>query len=145
MVKPPVGAGSQYGIAPCDSEGTLLDRAKTYHPRVPPNVPACRSWDITVYDNMTRSMLQVDEPFGRGTFSPSLCLLLLLTDAPQGIKETQMTQSKWPNSIPSDQDRMLDQRAMQRDAASKCGSMKRHSGVVADTWHKATRRSANAG
>ena len=63
MVKPPIGAGSQYVIGLRDAEGDPLDGAKTYRVHVPPNVPARRFWDITVYDNMTRSMLQVDSPY----------------------------------------------------------------------------------
>jgi len=63
MVKPPIGAGSQYVIGLRDAEGAPLDGAKTYRVHVPPNVPARRFWDITVYDNMTRSMLQVDNPY----------------------------------------------------------------------------------
>ena len=46
-----------------DAEGDPLDGRKNYRVHVPPNVPARRFWDITVYDNMTRSMLQVDSPY----------------------------------------------------------------------------------
>ena len=62
MVKPPVGAGSQYVIGLRDSEGKALDGSKTYKIHIPPNVPAKRFWDITVYDNQTRSLLQTDNP-----------------------------------------------------------------------------------
>jgi hypothetical protein len=63
MVKPPVGAGSQYVIGLRDSEGRPLDGNKTYRIHVPPNVPARRFWDITLYDNQTRSLVQTDQPF----------------------------------------------------------------------------------
>jgi len=63
MVKPPIGAGSQYVIGLRDSEGVALDGSKTYRIHVPPNVPAKRFWDITVYDNQTRSLLQTNNPY----------------------------------------------------------------------------------
>ncbi|WP_236624869.1 DUF1214 domain-containing protein [Rhodopirellula sp. SWK7] len=63
MVKPPVGAGSQYVIGLRDAEGKALDGSKTYRIHIPPNVPAKRFWDITVYDNQTRSLLQTDNPY----------------------------------------------------------------------------------
>jgi hypothetical protein len=63
MVKPPVGAGSQYVIGLRDSKGQPLDGNKTYRIHIPPKVPARRFWDITVYDNQTRSLLQTDQPF----------------------------------------------------------------------------------
>jgi hypothetical protein len=62
MVNPPVGAGSTYVIGLRDSEGRMLDGGKTYRIHVPPNVPAARFWEITVYDNQTRSFLQTDNP-----------------------------------------------------------------------------------
>jgi hypothetical protein len=61
MVKPPVGAGSQYVIGLRDSKGGVLDGTNTYKLHVPPNVPAKRFWEITVYDNQTRCMLQTDQ------------------------------------------------------------------------------------
>ncbi|MGD8270372.1 MAG: DUF1254 domain-containing protein [Desulfobacterales bacterium] len=63
MVKPPVGAGSQYVIGLRDEKGNALDGSKTYRIHVPPNIPAKRFWDITLYDNQTRSMLQTDNPY----------------------------------------------------------------------------------
>jgi hypothetical protein len=62
MVKPPVGAGSTYVIGLRDAEGNPLDGSKTYRIHVPPNVPAKRFWEITIYDNQTRSFLQTDQP-----------------------------------------------------------------------------------
>jgi hypothetical protein len=61
MVKPPVGAGSQYVIGLRDSEGEILDGTNTYKLHIPANVPAKRFWEITVYDNQTRCMLQTDQ------------------------------------------------------------------------------------
>jgi hypothetical protein len=62
MVKPPVGGGSQYVIGLRDAESNPLDGSKTYRIHIPPNVPARRFWEITVYDNQTRSFLQTDQP-----------------------------------------------------------------------------------
>jgi len=61
MVKPPVGAGSQYVIGLRDSEGEILNGSETYKLHIPANVPAKRFWEITVYDNQTRCMLQTDQ------------------------------------------------------------------------------------
>jgi hypothetical protein len=61
MVKPPVGAGSQYVIGLRDAEGEILNGSYTYKLHIPANVPAERFWEITVYDNQTRSMLQTDQ------------------------------------------------------------------------------------
>ncbi|MGB5615322.1 MAG: DUF1254 domain-containing protein [Desulfobacterales bacterium] len=63
MVKPPIGAGSSYVIGLRDAEGEQLDGSKTYKIHIPPNIPAKRFWDITVYDNQTRSLLQTDNPY----------------------------------------------------------------------------------
>lgn len=63
MVKPPIGAGSQYMIGVRDSEGRPFNGSKTYKMHIPPNVPAKRFWDVTVYDNQTRSLLQIDQPY----------------------------------------------------------------------------------
>ena len=61
MVKPPVGAGSQYVIGLRDSDGEILDGTNNYKMHIPANVPAKRFWEITVYDNQTRCMLQTDQ------------------------------------------------------------------------------------
>ncbi len=71
MVKPPVGAGSQYVIGLRDAEGLALDGAKNYQLHIPANVPAKRFWDVTVYDNQTRSLLQTDDPYPGVTSSDS--------------------------------------------------------------------------
>ena len=56
--KPLVGAGSQYMSAAKDKSGAWLDGGKNYRLRVPANVPVKEFWSVTVYDNMTRSMVQ---------------------------------------------------------------------------------------
>ena len=61
MVKPPIGAGSQYVIGLRGADGEILNGANTYKLHIPPNVPAERFWEITVYDNQTRCMLQTDQ------------------------------------------------------------------------------------
>ena len=61
MVKPPVGAGSQYVIGLRGADGEILDGTNTYKLHIPPNVPVKRFWEITVYDNQTRCMLQTDQ------------------------------------------------------------------------------------
>ena len=60
MVKPLVGAGSQYMSAAKDKTGAWLDGGKNYRLRVPANVPVKEFWSVTVYDNLTRSMVQTD-------------------------------------------------------------------------------------
>jgi hypothetical protein len=60
MIEPIVGAGSQYMSAAKDKSGEWLDGSKNYRLRVPPDVPVKEFWAVTVYDNMTRSMIQTD-------------------------------------------------------------------------------------
>jgi hypothetical protein len=60
MVKQIVGAGSQYMSAAKDKDGQWLDGGKNYTLRVPPNVPAKEFWAVTVYDVLTRSMIDTD-------------------------------------------------------------------------------------
>ena len=61
MVKPPVGAGSQYVIGLRDADGEILNGSNNYSLHIPANVPIKRFWEVTVYDNQTRSMLQTDQ------------------------------------------------------------------------------------
>jgi hypothetical protein len=60
MIKPIVGAGSQYMGAAKDKSGAWLDGGRSYRLRIPPNVPVKEFWSVTVYDNMSRSMIQTD-------------------------------------------------------------------------------------
>ncbi|WP_158931057.1 DUF1254 domain-containing protein [Acidisphaera sp. S103] len=60
MVKPIVGAGSQYMSAAKDKTGQWLDGGKSYVLHVPAKVPAKEFWAVTVYDVLTRSMVQTD-------------------------------------------------------------------------------------
>jgi hypothetical protein len=53
-----VGAGSQYLYSHSDSDHNTLDGAETYRLHVPANVPAKDFWSITLYDPISRSMLQ---------------------------------------------------------------------------------------
>jgi hypothetical protein len=60
MIKPILGAGSQYMSTARDKSGAWLDGANAYVLRVPANVPVKEFWSVTVYDNMTRSMIETD-------------------------------------------------------------------------------------
>jgi hypothetical protein len=58
-----VGQLSQYIVTEHDATGQYLDGGKSYHLRLPPNIPAKRFWSLVVYDPQTRSMLQTDQQF----------------------------------------------------------------------------------
>lgn len=60
MIKPIVGAGSQYMSAAKDNKGQWLDGGKGYRLHVPANAPVKDFWSLTVYDNLTRSMIATD-------------------------------------------------------------------------------------
>ncbi len=53
-----VGSGSQYLYSHSDSDHNTLDGAETYRLHLPANVPAKNFWSITLYDPISRSMLQ---------------------------------------------------------------------------------------
>jgi hypothetical protein len=53
-----VGKGSQYLYSHSDSNHNTLDGAGTYRLHVDANVPAKDFWSITLYDPISRSMLQ---------------------------------------------------------------------------------------
>ncbi len=57
------GAGSNYGMAFTDQNGNVLKGAETYRLHLPANVPAKHFWSIVLYDTMTRSQLQTQQPF----------------------------------------------------------------------------------
>lgn len=102
MVKPPVGAGSQYVIGLRDAKGLPLDGSKTYKLHIPPSVPAQRFWDVTVYDNQTRSLLQTDQPFpgvtsidaGTVQNADGSCDIYIGPEPPEGGK------ANWIQTIP---------------------------------------------
>jgi hypothetical protein len=56
--RPPVyGKGSAYLANYQDSNGDFLVGGNSYRLRVPANVPAANFWNVTVYNNKTRSMI----------------------------------------------------------------------------------------
>jgi hypothetical protein len=59
MAHAQVGAGSAYAYTLHDSNGDLLDGARTYRLHVDPDVPAKNFWAVDVYDTQTRSLIQV--------------------------------------------------------------------------------------
>ena len=59
------GAGSQYLLALTDANKSYLDGAKTYRVTLPKGVPEANFWSLTVYDNMTRSMLDTPQRYPR--------------------------------------------------------------------------------
>lgn len=60
MVKQIPGAGSQYLSTAKDANGDWLSGGANYRLHVPADVPAKNFWSVTVYDNMSRSMIQTD-------------------------------------------------------------------------------------
>ena len=59
------GIGSQYLLASTDSRKQYFDGAKTYKVTLPKGIPEANFWSLTVYDNMTRSMLDTPQRFPR--------------------------------------------------------------------------------
>jgi hypothetical protein len=59
------GMGSQYLLAMTDAEKNHFDGAKTYKVTLPKGIPAANFWSLTIYDNMTRSMLATPQGFPR--------------------------------------------------------------------------------
>jgi hypothetical protein len=57
--------GSQYLLAMADAQKNYFDGAKTYKCTLPKDVPESNFWSFTVYDNMTRSMLDTPQRFPR--------------------------------------------------------------------------------
>ena len=56
------GIGSQYLLNMLDADKNYFDGAKTYKCTLPKGIPEANFWSFTLYDNMTRSML--DTPQG---------------------------------------------------------------------------------
>jgi hypothetical protein len=59
------GIGSAYIFAYVDADKNFLDGAKTYRVTLPKGIPAEKFWSLTVYDNMTRSMLATPQRYPR--------------------------------------------------------------------------------
>ncbi len=59
------GIGSQYLFATLDAEKNYFDGAKTYKVTLPKGIPESNFWSLTLYDNMTRSMLDTPQRYPR--------------------------------------------------------------------------------
>jgi hypothetical protein len=59
------GIGSQYLLAMLDANKQYFDGAKTYRVTLPKGIPEANFWSFTVYDNMTRSMLDTPQRYPR--------------------------------------------------------------------------------
>jgi hypothetical protein len=59
------GIGSQYLLATVDADRNHFDGAKTYKVTLPKGIPEENFWSFTVYDNMTRSMLDTPQRYPR--------------------------------------------------------------------------------
>jgi hypothetical protein len=59
------GIGSQYLFALADANKNYFDGAQTYKVTLPKGIPEANFWSFTLYDNMTRSMLDTPQRFPR--------------------------------------------------------------------------------
>ena len=59
------GIGSTYLWTMVDAQGNYLDGSKTYKVTLPKGIPAEKFWSFTVYDTMTRSMLDTPQRYPR--------------------------------------------------------------------------------
>jgi hypothetical protein len=59
------GIGSQYLLAMADADKNYFDGSKTYKVTLPKGIPEANFWSFTVYDNMTRSMLDTPQRYPR--------------------------------------------------------------------------------
>jgi hypothetical protein len=57
--------GSQYLMGFLDGNKNPFNGAKTYQVTLPPNIPAGKFWSFTLYDNQSRSMLDMPQRFPR--------------------------------------------------------------------------------
>jgi hypothetical protein len=57
------GIGSQYLFASFDANKQYFDGSKTSKVTLPKGIPEANFWSFTVYDNMTRSMLDTPQRF----------------------------------------------------------------------------------
>ena len=60
------GIGSQYLLAMLDADKNYFDGAKTYKVTLPKGIPEANFWSFTLYDNMTRSMLDTPQRYPAG-------------------------------------------------------------------------------
>lgn len=59
------GIGSQYVWTMVDADKNYLDGGKTYKVTLPKGIPAGKFWSFTLYDTMTRSMLDTPQRYPR--------------------------------------------------------------------------------
>jgi hypothetical protein len=59
------GIGSQYLLVMQDAAGNHFDGAKTYKVTLPKGIPEANFWSLTLYDNMSRSMLDTPQRYPR--------------------------------------------------------------------------------
>jgi hypothetical protein len=59
------GIGSAYVWTMVDAKKNYFDGAKTYKVTLPKGIPEANFWSLTVYDNMTRSMLATPQRYPR--------------------------------------------------------------------------------
>ncbi|PQO44520.1 DUF1254 domain-containing protein [Blastopirellula marina] len=59
------GIGSQYLLAQVDADKNHFDGSNTYRVTLPKGIPAVNFWSFTLYDQMTRSMLQTPQRYPR--------------------------------------------------------------------------------
>jgi hypothetical protein len=59
------GIGSQYLLTMADADKNYFDGSKTYKVTLPKGIPQENFWSLTVYDNMTRSMLDTPQRYPR--------------------------------------------------------------------------------
>ncbi|MBX3388393.1 MAG: DUF1254 domain-containing protein [Phycisphaeraceae bacterium] len=59
------GIGSQYLLATKDANKQFFDGSKTYKVTLPKGIPEANFWSFTLYDNMSRSMLQTPQKYPR--------------------------------------------------------------------------------
>ena len=59
------GIGSQYLLAMVDANKQHFDGAKTYKVTLPKGIPEGNFWSFTLYDNMSRSMLDTPQRYPR--------------------------------------------------------------------------------
>jgi hypothetical protein len=59
------GIGSQYLLATLDADKNYFDGAKTYKVTLPKDIPEANFWSFTLYDNMTRGLLDTPQRYPR--------------------------------------------------------------------------------